>query len=45
MPQFPEFNDSWPFPVQIKWLEVYEALAMANKSKEVTYVKDDKVRG
>ena len=23
LPAFPSFNDSWPFPVQEKWLEVY----------------------
>jgi len=23
LPAFPSFNDSWPFPVQEKWFEVY----------------------
>ena len=26
LPPFPAFNDSWPFTVQEKWLEVYQAL-------------------
>ena len=26
LPPFPEFNDSWSFMVQEKWLEVYQVL-------------------
>jgi len=34
LPAFPEFNDSWPFPVQEKWFEVYLGLRKLELEKK-----------